>query len=96
MSVEPLQDEEAFNIRTSLIKELSSKNQELNDQIEKIEQELHFNNRVISQLREITPIGPFQASLIESSSWKKRARKLQAYIKTKDPCKKKLKQTVSL
>ncbi len=92
MSIEPLQDEEAFNIRTKLIQELGHKNQALNDQIEKLEQEIFFNNRIIGQLREITPLGPFKASELDSLSWKKRVRKLQAHLENTNPSKQKKKK----
>jgi len=53
MSIEPLQDEEAFNIRTKLIQELGHKNQALNCQIEKLEQEIFFNTGLLVNLEKL-------------------------------------------
>ena len=89
MAAKPLKEEEAFTIRTKLIHKLADKNQELQAQIEKIEQEIHFNNQIIGQLREITPPEPFQAT--EPTRWKRLARKLQAGFEQNDPSKRKRK-----
>jgi hypothetical protein len=57
LDAEPLQDKEAFNIRRNLINTLIDKNQDLQEQIRKLEQEIHLNNQIIGQLRENTPPG---------------------------------------
>jgi hypothetical protein len=85
-----LKDEEAFTIRTELIQKLADKNQELQAQIEKIEQEIYFNNQINGQLREITPPESLQGT--DPTWWKKLARKLQAGIEQNDPSKCKRKQ----
>jgi predicted nucleotidyltransferase component of viral defense system len=91
LDAEPLQDKEAFNIRRKLINTLIDKNQDLQEQIRKLEQEIHLNNQIIGQLRENTPPGPFQADKLLSPKWKRRSRKLQAGIEQNDPSKKKTK-----
>jgi hypothetical protein len=90
MAAKPLKDKEAFTIRTELIQKLADKNQELQAQIEKIEQEIYFNNQIIGQLREITPPEPLQGT--DPTRWKRLARKLQAGIEQSDPSKRKRKQ----
>ena len=93
MDAEPLQDKEAFNTRRNLINNLIDKNQDLSEQIRKLEQEIHLNNQIIGQLRENTPPGPFQANKLLSPKWKRRSQKLQAGIEQNDTSKKKTKIT---
>jgi hypothetical protein len=69
LDAEPLQDKEAFNIRRNLINNSIDKNQDLSEQIRKLEQEIHLNNKIIGQLRENTLSGPFQADKLLSSKW---------------------------
>jgi hypothetical protein len=88
LDAKPLDDKESYNIRRSLlINRLIDKNRELRENIEKIEQEIHFN-QIIGQLREVTPVGSF-ISEPESPRWKRLARKLQAGIENNDPGKRK-------
>jgi hypothetical protein len=69
LDAEPLQDKEAFNTRRNLINNLIDKNQDLSEQIRKLEQEIHLNNKTIGQLRENTLPGPFQADKLLSTKW---------------------------
>jgi len=91
LDAEPLQDKEAFNIRRTPINTLIDKNQDRQEQIYKLEQEIHLNNQIIGQLRENTPPGPFQANKLLSPKWKRHSQKLQAGIEQNDPSKKKTK-----
>jgi hypothetical protein len=87
LDAKPLDDEESYNIRRSLLDRLIDKNRELRENIEKIEQEIHFN-QLIGQLREVTLVGSF-ISEPEFPRWKRLARKLQAGIENNDPGKRK-------
>jgi fructose-1-phosphate kinase PfkB-like protein len=83
---EPLTDADTFRIRTNIIDKLIEKNTTLREQTHKIEEEIHLNRQIISQLREITSF-PFQAPAIDSPKWKRLSRKLQAGVESQDPSK---------